>query len=230
LEGSSGVVRIGNGATDIRFQEGTFDSSAGVAVRPSPDSDGGVFFVDLGNGAGGGTKRFVVGSLAVGEGFVFEAAVDAGGDNVLFAAFGGTPTSQPSLSIGSGDELLSALGSTSGLSWVDDSGLSVSSLVQSVQTASFNATRPINSTQRTNYPVDTTTVAITATMDGTFQPGDTIQFTDYAVNFTTNALTVDFGSHNYRGVGSQTVVHNTDNELPVYEYIDSTYGFAQVSV
>lgn len=94
LEGSSGAIRFGNGTTDLRFTEGTFDSSDGMALRPSPDSAGGIVLVDLGNGAGGGTKRFAVGSLAVGEGFVLEAEVDASTDTLRLGFFDATPVAQ----------------------------------------------------------------------------------------------------------------------------------------
>jgi hypothetical protein len=156
--------------------------------------------------------------------------------DVNFAAFDGTNVSQPVLTDGTQEDIIAALGSTSGLNWVDDSNspnwVALVGFPEVVDSNNTNAYAPVNPQRIVTYLIDTATDgAQTAHIQpDDWESGDILRFVDYESNFTVASFTVDFESHNFRSLASQTQVHNVNDLFPVYEYIDSTYGFAEVSV
>ena len=104
----------------------------------------------------------------------------------------------------------------------------VAPLIQPLQSAAFDASAPRNYLKRTVYPVDTSTSAVTATLSGDWESGDQISFADESGSFAANGLTVDFGTHNFRGVASATRSYSIKDQFPTLMYVDATYGFGEV--
>jgi hypothetical protein len=90
---------------------------------------------------------------------------------------------------------------------------------QSVKTSNFNAVAG------KGYPVNTTGGAITATLPGSANTGDTIKFVDYSRTFSTNALTINQNSLKFQGNTSPNPSYNTTGQAITCTYIDSTQGW-----
>jgi hypothetical protein len=150
--------------------------------------------------------------------------------------FNATPIPQPILTSGTQQELIAALGSTSGLGLVDDSAAAawvpVVTTPEVVDSNNSNSYAPVNPQRKVTYLIDTLTDGAQTThmQPDDWEPGDIIRFVDYESNFSSDSFTIDFESHNFEGTGSATLVMSVDDGAITLEYIDATRGFQRISV
>ena len=88
-----------------------------------------------------------------------------------------------------------------------------------VQTLAFTAIA------NAQYPVNTTSAAITVTLPAAPTPSTRVSFIDYANTFRTNNLTVAFNGALYNGASGATYVLTNDNQTVTFIYIDAVQGW-----
>ena len=87
-----------------------------------------------------------------------------------------------------------------------------------VQTGNFTAIA------NAQYPVNTTSVAITATLPAVPTPSTQISFLDYARNFNGHNLTINFNGSNFTGQPNSYVISESGTNITL-TYIDAVQGW-----
>lgn len=241
-DGANGQVLTTSGSGTLTWQSSSFSITDGVTTAPLTSSIVlGSNFNIVDEGLGVTTVRLYndlhfspYNTLNVGGQNYLRADWD--GVNLKISAFGkATTVDRPVLDAGNLQELITALGSNSGIGWVDDSSVVYEIVIDPLPGSdddNKDVFPPVNPQRHYTIKMDTTDAPKTAHMvaSASWLPRDTIRFIDYAGTFTTNNFTIDFETHNFEGLSAQTLVMSVDHGAITLEYIDPTLGFQRISV
>jgi hypothetical protein len=152
--------------------------------------------------------------------------ITSGNLSVANGGTGNTSLTANAVVIGSGTNPLTTVApgtsgnvlTSNGTNWISQVASGGGLTLQSVQTTNFTASKG------NNYPVNTTSGAVTVTLPASPSSGDIVQFIDYAGTFATNNLTL-FPNGNKITSGTSNVSVTSSRTSIAYIYVDATQGW-----